>query len=50
MPKASLVSVVEDDQFLREFMRRLMRSLGYSVEIFFGGRFPRILASSKPAA
>ena len=34
MPKASLVSVVEDDQFFREFMRRLMRSLGYAVEAF----------------
>ena len=34
MPKASLVSVVEDDQYFREFMRRLMRSLGYSVEAF----------------
>ena len=34
MPKASLVSVVEDDQFFREFMRRLLRSLGYSVEAF----------------
>ena len=34
MPNASLVSVVEDDQFFREFMRRLMRSLGYSVETF----------------
>ena len=34
MPKTSLVSVVEDDQFFRESMRRLMRSLGYSVEIF----------------
>jgi FixJ family two-component response regulator len=34
MPKASLVSVVEDDQFFRESMRRLMRSLGYSVETF----------------
>src|SRR6201987_5412922 len=34
MPKASLVSVVEDDQFFRESMRRLMRSLGYTVEIF----------------
>jgi FixJ family two-component response regulator len=29
-----LVSVVEDDQFFRESMRRLMRSLGYSVEAF----------------
>ena len=34
MPNASLVSVVEDDQFFRELMRRLMRSLGYSVEAF----------------
>jgi len=29
-----LVSVVEDDQFFRESMRRLMRSLGYRVEAF----------------
>ena len=34
MPKASLVSVVDDDQFFRESMRRLMRSLGYAVEVF----------------
>jgi FixJ family two-component response regulator len=34
MPKASLVSIVEDDRFFRESMRRLMRSLGYRVEIF----------------
>ena len=34
MPKALLVSVVEDDPFFRESMRRLMRSLGYSVETF----------------
>ena len=34
MPKPSLVSVVEDDQFFRESMRRLMRSLGYRVEAF----------------
>ena len=34
MPKASLVSVVEDDQFFRKSMRRLMRSLGYAVEAF----------------
>src|SRR5271166_862795 len=34
MSKASLVSVVEDDRFFRESMRRLMRSLGYSVEAF----------------
>jgi FixJ family two-component response regulator len=34
MPNTSLVSVVENDQFFRESMRRLMRSLGYSVEAF----------------
>jgi FixJ family two-component response regulator len=34
MSKRSLVSVVEDDQFFRESMRRLMRSLGYRVEAF----------------
>src|ERR1700733_13280888 len=34
MPKRSLVSVVEDDQFFREAMRRLMRSVGYRVEGF----------------
>ena len=34
MPKTSLVSVVEDDRFFRESMRRLMRSLGYNVEAF----------------
>jgi FixJ family two-component response regulator len=34
MPKTSLVSVVEDDPFFRDSMRRLMRSLGYRVEAF----------------
>jgi FixJ family two-component response regulator len=34
MPKRSLVSVVEDDRFFRESMRRLMRSLGYRIEAF----------------
>ena len=34
MPERSFVSVVEDDQFFRESMRRLMRSLGYRVEAF----------------
>jgi FixJ family two-component response regulator len=34
MPKTSLVSVVEDDLYFRESMRRLMRSLGYPVEVF----------------
>src|SRR3954471_16008068 len=34
MAEATLVSVVEDDQFFRESMKRLMRSLGYAVEVF----------------
>ena len=34
VPKASLVSVVEDDPSFRDSMRKLMRSLGYSVEAF----------------
>src|ERR1700758_994247 len=34
MPKRSLVSVVEDDQFFRESMIRLMRSLGHRVDAF----------------
>jgi FixJ family two-component response regulator len=34
MPKAFLVSIVEDDQFFRESMRMLMESLGHSVEAF----------------
>jgi FixJ family two-component response regulator len=32
--KKQLVSVVEDDQYFRESMRRLMRSLSYNVEAF----------------
>jgi FixJ family two-component response regulator len=34
MPKASWVAVVEDDQFFRESMIRLIRSLGYRAEAF----------------
>ena len=34
MSTASLVSVVEDDQFFRESMGRLMGSLGYDVAAF----------------
>lgn len=32
--KKPLVSVVEDDRFFRESMRRLMKSLGYTVDVF----------------
>ena len=34
MMEEYLVSIVEDDQFVRDSMRRLMRSLGYPVEAF----------------
>jgi FixJ family two-component response regulator len=34
MQKAPLISVVEDDQFFRESIKRLLRSQGYSVEAF----------------
>ena len=34
MSKAPLIAIVEDDDFFRESMRRLMRSLGYTVEAF----------------
>ena len=32
--KRVLVSVVDDDRFFRESMSRLMRSMGYTVDIF----------------
>ena len=48
MPKPPLVSVVEDDQHFREFMGRLMRSLGYTRRGFpVGSRFPRIPSSGR---
>src|SRR5580658_4787960 len=34
MQRAFIVSIVEDDQFFRESMKRLMRSQGYRVEAF----------------
>jgi FixJ family two-component response regulator len=34
MQNAPLVSIVEDDQFFRESLKRLMRSKGYNVETF----------------
>jgi FixJ family two-component response regulator len=34
MPKALLVSVIDDDRFVRESMRRLMKSLGFAVDAF----------------
>jgi FixJ family two-component response regulator len=37
MPQHPLISVVEDDQPFRESMRKLLTSLGYSVEAFPSG-------------
>jgi FixJ family two-component response regulator len=34
MPQHLLISIVEDDQPFRESMRKLLRSLGYTVEAF----------------
>ena len=34
MMKKTLISIVDDDRFFRESMCRLMRSLGYAVDIF----------------
>jgi len=34
MAKRTLISIVEDDQLFRESMRKLMTSLGYTVETF----------------
>jgi FixJ family two-component response regulator len=50
MSKKSLVSIVDDDQHFRESMRRLMRSLGYAVEVFPSGAdllaSPRLIETS----
>jgi FixJ family two-component response regulator len=45
MPRAPLVSIVEDDDSLRASMRRLMRSLGFTVETFPSAA--RLLASPR---
>jgi len=34
LSNAPLIAIIEDDQFFRGSMRRLMRSLGYPVEAF----------------
>jgi FixJ family two-component response regulator len=34
MMKTVLISVVEDDRYFRESMKRLMRSLGHTVDVF----------------
>ena len=47
MPRSStLISIVEDDHFLRAALKRLMRSSGYAVEVFASAAeflaFPRL--------
>lgn len=37
MPVNLLISIVDDDQSVRESIRRFMRSLGYSVDVFARG-------------
>jgi len=34
LTKQSLISIVDDDQFFRDSMRRLLKSLGYAVAVF----------------
>ena len=34
MPKAPLIVVIDDDWFFRDSMKSLMKSLGYTVEVF----------------
>lgn len=34
MSKSSLISIVDDDQSFRDSMRRLVKSLGYTVAVF----------------
>ena len=34
MPKGRMISIVDDDQYVRESLRRLMKSLGYTVSAF----------------
>jgi FixJ family two-component response regulator len=34
MPNNAIISVVDDDPFVREAMKRLLRSMGYPVEVF----------------
>jgi FixJ family two-component response regulator len=47
MRKTSLVSIVDDDRFFRESLRRLMRSLTYTAEAF--GSAADFLASPRLA-
>src|ERR1700730_10112333 len=48
LSERSLVSIVDDDQSFGDSMRRLLRSLDYSVAVFPSGA--QFLASPQPAA
>ena len=34
LPKEPVISVIDDDQFVRDFLKRLMKSLGYTVAAY----------------
>ena len=34
LPKGRMISIVDDDQFVRESLKRLMKALGYEVSAF----------------
>jgi len=48
LSKQSLISIVDDDQAFRDSMRRLVKSLGYTVEVFPSAS--EFLASPRRAA
>jgi FixJ family two-component response regulator len=48
LSQASLIAIVDDDPSFGDSMRRLLKSLGYSVAVFASG--PRFLASPQLAA
>jgi FixJ family two-component response regulator len=48
VPNDSLISIVDDDQSFRDSMRRLIKSLGYAVDVFSSAA--EFLASPRVAA
>lgn len=50
LPREELISIVEDDQHVRDSIRRLMRSSGYRAEAFASAvdflAFPRLAATA----
>jgi len=51
MSKVSLISIVEDDQFFRESLKRLIKSQGYIVEAFSSApiSWDRLVSLKQPA-